>query len=173
MTQKLFNGRINQFREAVLFFSSKVLTWPFVSWQCGGLSKFAALRKKETTKKLGDLTEHWLKKDYTRLIVLKENAFINFALHFVSAKIEIFAKTIHAFPFAIQIIEIFENNNIFAKISAETNTFLKNLPKCLGPFFHMLLTSCSARDWDRIRITWGNPQSGCSDICSYSKRATV
>ena len=26
---------------------------------------------------------------------------------------------------------------------------------------------CSARDWDRIRITWGNPQSGCSDICSY------
>jgi hypothetical protein len=21
---------------------------------------------------------------------------------------------------------------------------------------------CSARDWDRIRITWGNPQSGCS-----------
>ncbi len=24
-----------------------------------------------------------------------------------------------------------------------------------------------------IRITWGNPQSGCSDICSYSKRATV
>ena len=23
------------------------------------------------------------------------------------------------------------------------------------------------------RITWGNPQSGCSDICSYSKRATV
>ncbi len=32
---------------------------------------------------------------------------------------------------------------------------------------------CSARDWDRIRITWGNPQSGCSDICSYSKRATV
>ncbi len=36
-------------------------------------------------------------------------------------------------------------------------------------------TDCSARDWDRIRIriTWGNPQSGCSDICSYSKRATV
>jgi hypothetical protein len=33
--------------------------------------------------------------------------------------------------------------------------------------------SCSARDWDRIRITWGNPQSGCSDICSYSKRATI
>ena len=32
---------------------------------------------------------------------------------------------------------------------------------------------CSARDWDRIRITWGNPQSGCTDICSYSKRATV
>jgi hypothetical protein len=31
----------------------------------------------------------------------------------------------------------------------------------------------AARDWDRIRITWGNPQSGCSDICSYSKRATV
>jgi len=28
---------------------------------------------------------------------------------------------------------------------------------------------CSARDWDRIRITWGNPQSGCSDICSYLK----
>ena len=25
----------------------------------------------------------------------------------------------------------------------------------------------------RIRITWGNPQSACSDICSYSKRATV
>jgi len=33
--------------------------------------------------------------------------------------------------------------------------------------------ACSARDWDRIRITWGNPQSGCSDICSYSKRVTV
>ena len=33
--------------------------------------------------------------------------------------------------------------------------------------------NCSARDWDRIRITWGNPQSGCSDICSCSKRATV
>jgi hypothetical protein len=32
---------------------------------------------------------------------------------------------------------------------------------------------CSAHDWDRIRITWGNPQSGCTDICSYSKRATV
>ncbi len=32
---------------------------------------------------------------------------------------------------------------------------------------------CSARDWDRIRITWGNPQSGCTDVCSYSKRATV
>ncbi len=26
---------------------------------------------------------------------------------------------------------------------------------------------CSARDWDRIRITWGNPQSGCSEMCSY------
>ena len=26
---------------------------------------------------------------------------------------------------------------------------------------------CSARDWDRNRITWGNPQSGCSEICSY------
>jgi len=35
------------------------------------------------------------------------------------------------------------------------------------------VNNCSARDWDRIRITWGNPQSGCSDICSYSKRATV
>jgi hypothetical protein len=34
------------------------------------------------------------------------------------------------------------------------------------------IVRCSARDWDRIRITWGNPQSGCSDICSYSKRAT-
>jgi len=33
--------------------------------------------------------------------------------------------------------------------------------------------SCSARDWDRIRITWGNPQSGCSDICSSTKRATI
>ncbi len=32
---------------------------------------------------------------------------------------------------------------------------------------------CSARDWDRIRITWGNPQSWCTDICSYSKSATV
>ncbi len=31
----------------------------------------------------------------------------------------------------------------------------------------------AARDWDRIRITWGNHQSGCTDICSYSKRATV
>jgi hypothetical protein len=38
---------------------------------------------------------------------------------------------------------------------------------------HSLHTPCSARDWDRIRITWGNPQSGCTDICSYSKRATV
>ena len=28
---------------------------------------------------------------------------------------------------------------------------------------------CSARDWDRIRITWGNPQGGCSDVCSYLK----
>ncbi len=35
------------------------------------------------------------------------------------------------------------------------------------------ITLCSACDWDRIRITWGNPQSGCTDICSYSKRATV
>jgi hypothetical protein len=36
-----------------------------------------------------------------------------------------------------------------------------------------LFCTCLARDWDRIRITWGNPQSGCSDVCSYSKRATV
>jgi hypothetical protein len=67
--------------------------------------------------------------------VLKENAFINFALHFVSAKIEIFAKTIHAFPFAIQIIEIFENNNIFAKISAETNMLSKICQNVMVPFF--------------------------------------
>ncbi len=38
---------------------------------------------------------------------------------------------------------------------------------------NFIMYLCSARDWDRIRITWGNPQSGCSDICSYSKRATV
>ncbi len=34
-------------------------------------------------------------------------------------------------------------------------------------FKKILETYCSARDWDRIRITWGYPQSGCSDICSY------
>ncbi len=28
---------------------------------------------------------------------------------------------------------------------------------------------CSARDWDRIRITWGNPQSGGSEICASLK----
>jgi hypothetical protein len=28
---------------------------------------------------------------------------------------------------------------------------------------------CSARDWDRIRITWENPQSGCSEICASLK----
>jgi hypothetical protein len=43
-----------------------------------------------------------------------------------------------------------------------------------GPLIRAFgVSMCSARDWDRIRITWGNPQSGCSDICSYSKRATV
>ena len=38
---------------------------------------------------------------------------------------------------------------------------------------HQWVGNCSARDWERIRNTWGNPQSGCSDICSYSQRATV
>jgi hypothetical protein len=46
-----------------------------------------------------------------------------------------------------------------------------NLPKPSA--FGKNNTLCSARDWDRIRITWGNPQSGCSDVCSYSKRAYV
>ncbi len=32
-----------------------------------------------------------------------------------------------------------------------------------------LVLPCSARDWDRIRITWGNPQSGCSEICASLK----
>ncbi len=43
----------------------------------------------------------------------------------------------------------------------------------INVWFQYMYSQCSARDWDRIRITWGNPQSGCSDICSYSKRATV
>jgi hypothetical protein len=28
---------------------------------------------------------------------------------------------------------------------------------------------CSARDWDRNRITWRNPWSGCSEICASLK----
>jgi hypothetical protein len=40
-------------------------------------------------------------------------------------------------------------------------------PRSLLRFRHLAEPPCSARDWDRIRITWGNPQSGCSEICSY------
>ncbi len=33
-------------------------------------------------------------------------------------------------------------------------------------FLYYFLRYCSARDWGRIRITWGNPQSGCTDTVS-------
>ena len=31
---------------------------------------------------------------------------------------------------------------------------------------------CSARDWDRNRISWGNPLSGCTEIRAF-QRATI
>jgi hypothetical protein len=73
--------------------------------------------------------------------------------------------TISIFNVIFIIGRIFKNSVISteqAKLSAHVS-----YRKFLIIIIKLQKNICSARDWDRIRITWGNPQSGCSDICSY------
>ncbi len=64
-----------------------------------------------------------------------------------------------------------QKNNITNFRASGTLVFLCTLATIFPKFylFYRFFNGCSARDWDRIRITWGNPQSGCSDICSNLK----
>ncbi len=69
--------------------------------------------------------------------------------------------------FRLQQIKI---HDLFIKLERESkNVIYKAVPYTYMRTMSGYVNCCSARDWDRIRITWGNPQSGCSDICSYLK----
>jgi hypothetical protein len=57
------------------------------------------------------------------------------------------------------------NNFVWAPLGSRVNIYISF---CLQVHFKVS-AACSARDWDRIRITWGNPQSGCSEICASLK----